>query len=220
MDRWVTFDCFGTLIDWLAGFRAILRPAAGDRTDTLIAGYHDLERGLQAQQPHRLYREVLTQGIAQAALNIGLDLPSGDADLLARHWGELPMYPDSVPALDTLRAAGWKIGILTNCDDDLFARTVARHPTFKPDMVVTAQQVRSYKPAFGHFTRFAQQSGVARENWVHAAVSWSHDIVAAQQQGITRIWVDRDRTGNDPSIATRVVPDMASLPAAIAAVMG
>ncbi len=175
MDRWVTFDCFGTLIDWRTGFRAILAPAAGDQTDALIDAYHEFERVLETDKPHRLYRDVLTAGIAQAAAKIGLDLPPADADLLARRWGEQPMYPDSLAGLDALRAAGWKIGVLTNCDDDLFAQTLARHPAFKPDLVVTAQQAGSYKPAFGHFTRFAQQSGVARENWVHAAVRWFHD---------------------------------------------
>jgi 2-haloacid dehalogenase len=220
MDRWVTFDCFGTLIDWLTGFRAILAPAAGDRTDALITAYHAFERTLETDRPHRRYRDVLTQGIASAAAKIGLDLAPADADLLVRHWGEQPLYADTLAALDALRAAGWKIGVLTNCDDDLFAQTLARHKSFKPDMVITADQVCSYKPAFGHFTRFEQQSGVARENWVHAAVSWFHDIEPAHRQGIARIWVDRDRTGHDASVASRVVPDMASLPAAVAALMG
>ena len=119
-----------------------------------------------------------------------------------------------------LRAAGWKIGVLTNCDDDLFAATLARHPGLRPDLVVTAQQVASYKPGLGHFERFTARSGVARENWLHAATSWFHDIEPAHRLGIARIWVDRDRTGDDPALASRRVLDMASLPAAVAAVMG
>jgi 2-haloacid dehalogenase len=66
-DRWITFDCFGTLIDWHGGYRAILAPIAGERTDELIKAYHDLERVLEADRPHRLYREVMTVGLAQAA---------------------------------------------------------------------------------------------------------------------------------------------------------
>ncbi len=220
MDRWVTFDCFGTLIDWLTGFRAILAPAAGDRTDALIDAYHAFERTLETDKPHRAYRDVLTTGTARAAAKLGLHLPTSEADLLARHWGEQPLFPDSLAGLDALRAAGWKIGVLTNCDDDLFAQTLARHPGLKPDLVVTAEQVASYKPGLGHFERFAERSGVARENWLHAATSWFHDIEPACQLGIARVWVDRDRTGHDPAIASRRVLDMASLPEAVAAIMG
>jgi len=219
-DRWVTFDCFGTLIDWLTGFRAILAPVAGAKTDELISVYHAFERELEVEKPHLLYRDVLTTGVSRATAKIGVDLAADNADLLARHWGEQPLYADTLAGLAQLRCAGWKIGVLTNCDDDLFAETLARHPKLAPDMVVTAQQVGSYKPALGHFLRFEQQSGVACENWVHAAVSWFHDIEPAHRLGISRIWVDRDRTGHDPAIASRVVANMAELPAAVASVMG
>jgi 2-haloacid dehalogenase len=219
-NRWVTFDCFGTLIDWAAGFRAILLPVAGDRTADLMAAYHDVERALEPEKPHRLYRDVLTTGLRRAAATIGLSLAPADADLLARRWGDLPLYPDVPEALDALRDAGWKLGVLTNCDDGLFAQTAARHPQLAPDLVITAEQVGSYKPAFGHFARFEQQSGVARDDWVHAAVSWFHDIEPAQRYGIKRIWVDRERTGHDPAVATRVVTNAADLPAAVAAAAG
>jgi 2-haloacid dehalogenase len=163
---------------------------------------------------------VLTTGVSRAAAKIGLELPANKADLLARHWGEQPLYADTLAGLDQLRGAGWKIGVLTNRDDDLVAETLAHHPKLTPDMVVTSQQVGSYKPAMGHFVRFEQQSGVARGNWVHAAVSWFHDIEPAHRLGIVRIWVDRERSGHDPAIASRVVANMAELPAAVAAVMG
>jgi 2-haloacid dehalogenase len=150
-DRWMTFDCFGTLIDWTSGFRFILKPLAGDRTDALMAEYHRAERVLEAEKPHRRYRDVLTQGMRQAAEAIGLDLAAADADSLVRRWGDLPLYPDVPAAFAALRDAGWKIAMLTNCDDDLFAATAARNPPLAPDLVVTAEQVGSYKPAFGHF---------------------------------------------------------------------
>ena len=97
MDRWVTFDCFGTLIDWQTGFRAILAPAAGDRTDALIDAYHGFERMLETGQPYRAYRDVLTTGTARAAVKMGLHLASSEADLLARHWGEQPLFADFWP---------------------------------------------------------------------------------------------------------------------------
>ncbi len=210
-DRWITFDCFGTLIDWHGGYRAILAPIAGERTGALIAAYHGFERALEADRPHRLYRDVLTQGLARAAHEIGLPLPPAEADLVVREWGELPLFPDVPRTLAALRAGGFRIGVLTNCDDDLFARTRARHPGLDPDLVVTAQRVGSYKPELGHFLNFERETGVARPNWVHAACSWFHDIEPARRLGIARVWVDRDRTGDDPAAASRVIPDLAGL---------
>ena len=104
--------------------------------------------------------------------------------------------------------------MLTNCDNDLFAKTLAKFP-LKPDLVVTAEMVGSYKPELGHFKRFQQESGVERNNWIHAACSWFHDIAPARRMGVKRIWVDRDKTGHDPAAATRVLPDVTGLPKAV-----
>jgi 2-haloacid dehalogenase len=217
-DRWLSFDCFGTLIDWTGGFHTILSPIAGDQTAALMRTYHGIERAMEAETPHRLYRDVLTAGLAQAAQQLGIKL--AEADILVRRWGDQPLYPDVPAGLAALRDAGWKIAILTNCDDDLFAQTAARNPALAPDLIVTAQQVGSYKPSFGHFARFEQLTGVARGDWVHAANSWFHDIEPAQRYGITRIWVDRDRSGHDPAVASLAITAVADLPAAVAAVAG
>jgi 2-haloacid dehalogenase len=218
-ERWVTFDCFGTLVDWLGGYRRILEPIAGPRTPELLAAYHELEPVIEAERPHRLYKEVLTRALVGAAERIGLTLPAAQQDALVRGWGSQPFYPDVGPALAALRQAGWRIGMLTNCDDDLFARTLERFP-LRPDLVVTAEMAGSYKPDLGHFRRFEEESGVGHADWIHAACSWFHDIEPARRVGIKRIWVDRDRTGHDPTAATRVIPDLAALPRTIAEVMG
>ena len=210
-DKWLTFDCFGTLIDWRTGFRSILRPFAGDQTDALIAAYHQRERALERERPHRRYRDVLTTGLAEAAQALGLALP--EPDCLVRGWGEQPLHPDVAAGLAALRARGWKIAVLTNCDDDLYARTAAQNPALGADLVVTAEQTGSYKPEFGHFAMFEAKTGVARDHWVHAAVSWFHDIEPAQRYGIKRVWVNRDQTGEDPAAASFVVPDVAGLAA-------
>jgi 2-haloacid dehalogenase len=219
-DRWVTFDCFGTLIDWHGGYRAILAPLAGACTDALITAYHGFERRLEAERPHRLYRDVLTEGLGRAARQLGLALPAGEADVLARRWGEQRLFADVPAALAALRADGFRIGILTNCDDDLFAQTRERFMPAPPDLVITAEQVGGYKPGLGHFQRFEQQTGVARGNWVHAACSWFHDIEPARRLGVARVWVDRDRTGDDPAAASRVLPDLAGLAEAVRALVG
>lgn len=218
-NRWITFDCFGTLVDWHTGYRRALAPIAGDRADELIHAYHEFERSIEAERPHRLYKDVLVSALEQGARKIGLRLPSGQSDVIVRHWGELPFHGDVAAALAALRGAGWKLAMLTNCDNDLFAQTLERFP-LRPDLVVTAEMVGSYKPELGHFTRFERESGVERRNWIHAACSWFHDIAPARRLGIARIWVDRDKTGHDPSAATRVLPDVTGLPKTVAEIAG
>jgi 2-haloacid dehalogenase len=216
-NRWITFDCFGTLVDWHTGYRRALAPIAGDRADELIRAYHEFERSIEAERPHRLYKDVLVSALEQGARKIGLRLPSGHSDVIVRHWGELPFHGDVAATLAALRGAGWKLAMLTNCDNDLFARTLEKFP-LKPDLVVTAEMVGSYKPELGHFTRFERESGVERRNWIHAACSWFHDIAPARRLGIARIWVDRDKTGHDPAAATRVLPNLVDLPKTVAEV--
>ena len=218
-ERWISFDCFGTLIDWRAGYRAILEPLAGARTQALIDAYHEFEHPIEKERPHKLYREVLQLAVERGAEKIGLALPSGQSDALVRRWADLPIYPDTASALGALREAGWKIGILTNCDEDLFAGTLARHPVLRPDLLVTAERVRSYKPDLGHFNRFAAETKVGRGRWVHAACSWFHDVVPAHGLGIATVYVDRERTGQKGEEATRVMTGVADLATVAAALL-
>ena len=124
-----------------------------------------------------------------------------------RGWPSMPFHADAPDGLVRLRDAGWKLAVLTNCDDDLWATTAARLPV-EFDLVVTAQQVGSYKPAPGHFERFREVAQPAEDGWVHVACSWFHDMQAARDLGLRRIWVDRDRTGQDPAIANAVLRDL------------
>jgi 2-haloacid dehalogenase len=209
-DRWATFDCYGTIADWHGGMRAALEAMVGDRAEALLTAYHEHEPVLETEKPHRLYRDVLTEGLRRASASSGIELPAGQEDALVRGWPSMPFHPDAPGGLERLRDAGWKLAVLTNCDDDLWATTAARLPvTF--DLVVTAQQVGSYKPAPGHFERFREVVRPAEDGWVHVACSWFHDMQAARDLGLRRIWVDRDRTGQDPSIANAVLPDFDQL---------
>jgi 2-haloacid dehalogenase len=214
-DRWVTFDCFGTLVDWRTGYRHALSPIVGTRTDELIAAYHHAEREIEEERPHRLYKEVLRTGLRRGAERIGIALGDEQANALVREWGAMPVFADVGVALGALRASGWKLAMLTNCDNDLFARTLETFP-LRPDLVVTAETVGSYKPKLGHFEHFEQTTGVARADWIHAACSWVHDIVPARALGLKRIWIDRDKTGHDPAAATRVLPNVVDLPKTVA----
>jgi 2-haloacid dehalogenase len=215
--RWVTFDCYGTLADWRGGMAAALRPLTGDATDRLMAAYYDEELEVERENPGMRYREVLAEGLSRAAASERIALPPGGEHAFGERWAEMPIFDDVGPALSALRDDGWSLAILTNCDDDLIAQTVALMPvTF--DEIVTAEQVGSYKPAHGHWRRFAELTEGRRDAWVHAANSWYIDIQPASELGIPRVWVDRDRSGHDATIADAVIPDLKGLPRAVSAI--
>ena len=210
--RWITFDCYGTLVDWKTGFSEILGPIAGKRTPELLSAYHPHEPRVQAERPFHPYKQVLTIALSRAASEIGIDITEEQTRSLPQQWSKLPVFGDVEEALAQLRAAGCKLGVLTNCDDDLFAQT-QRSFQFRFDRVVTAEQVRDYKPSRGHFLFFERATKVQRNEWVHVASSWFHDIAPAREIGINCIWLDRDNTREDP--ATVRVASASALPAAI-----
>jgi 2-haloacid dehalogenase len=202
--RWVTFDCFGTLVDWRSGFAAILTPLFGDRTPEVMSAYDRLERRLEIETPHRLYRDVLTVGLRRAAEEVGVPLSEPQARRLPERWGTMPVFEDVEPMLAGLRADGYRLAVLTNCDEALFAQTqrAFRRPF---DLIVTAERVADYKPSPAHFRYFSRISGVGDGDWIHVANSWYHDITPARALGIPRVWLDRDDTGEDPAGASERV---------------
>jgi 2-haloacid dehalogenase len=209
VDRWITFDCYGTLLDWQTGFRRTFEPVVGERADDLVKAFHAVEPDVERDLPTASYKAILREGVARAAQRAGVEV---DTELLVANWHTITAFPDTPAALRALRDQGFKLGILTNCDNDLFEST--RAALGAPiDLVVTAEEVRGYKPAMAHFERFERASGVARGNWIHAAVSWWHDMVPARELGLTRVWVDREHSGHDASIVTHHVHDMAAVAA-------
>ena len=218
-DRWVTFDCYGTLVDWWTGMGDAAEAVAGERAGKLLDAYHEQELILEAERPVHTYRHVLTEGLRRAAARVGVELHGEDDHAFVRTWTQMPVFGDVAQALSLLRDAGWNLAILTNCDDDLIAETQTHIPV-QFDMVVTAEQVGSYKPDLAHFHEFRQRSGVGEGHWVHAACSWMHDILPAARIGVPRVWVDRDRSGHPPGVASAVLRDMTGLPAAVAQVSG
>jgi 2-haloacid dehalogenase len=214
--RWVTFDCFGTLVDWLSGFSAILTPLFGDRTADVVRAYDRFERALETETPHRLYKDVLTAGLLRAAAEVGVALSEPQARRLPEHWGMMPVFADVEPMLAALRADGYRLGVLTNCDEDLFAQTqrAFRAPF---DLVVTAERVADYKPSPAHFRYFSRVAGVKDGEWVHVANSWYHDITPARALSIPRVWLDRDDTGEDPADASVRLRSAAEVGDAVAA---
>ena len=213
-DKWLTFDCYGTVADWNTGMGGALKAVAGDDAGRVLAAYHQAELELEAGPGWRPYREVLTDGLARAARREGVTLPRGGEEAFVRAWPDMPVFDDAGPALSALREAGWRLAFLTNCDDDLFATTRERLPV-PFDLWVTAQQVHSYKPDLAHFRTFAQKTGASPANWIHVANSWVHDMLPAARIGLRSVWVDRDLTGHPAKLADRRITSMRRLPEAV-----
>jgi 2-haloacid dehalogenase/putative hydrolase of the HAD superfamily len=212
----ITFDCYGTLIDWESGIRnAFLDAARQDGIaldgDEVLDAYHRIEP-LVERERFRLYRDVLTETAARIARSVGwaASRPEFLAESLP-HWRP---FADTNAALERLRAAGYQLGILSNVDDALIAET-RRHFTVDFHLIVTAEQVRSYKPAHGHFLEAKERIGAMR--WLHAAQSNFHDVVPCNELGIPSAWVNRKKESALPGGApTFEVADMAGLANAIA----
>ena len=208
-DRWVTFDCFGTIVDWNAALGdALVSVFEGEPREQLIDEFHDAERDVKHASGFQLYRDVLAGSMRQIASRRDRELSPDEADAIARAWPTIVPFADSAAGLEDLRERGWRLAILTNCDDDLFAITRAQIPV-PFDEAVTAQSIRSYKPELEHFEEFGRR--VAPDAWVHAANSWVHDIAPAAQLGLPRVWVDRDDSGHDASLASARITGFATL---------
>lgn len=214
-DRWLTFDCFGTLIDWRHGIRTtgeLLFPGHG--AEFLVA-YSDLEASVESERPFKRYRDVLAETARRAARRAGLDLKADDAGALVStipHW---PPFADVGPALSELRSQGWNLALLTNCDRDIIAMTQRRLPV-PFDAAVTAEDVSAYKPDHAHFRRFRSSFGSSATAWIHVAQSYFHDVRPAHELGIKRIWVNRLKEKDDPSLAGATIFGLDELPAAVA----
>ena len=212
--RWITFDCFGTLIDWQAGLTAMLAPIVGDQAPDVLRRYHVHERNVERERPYKSYKDVLATAMARAARERGVPLSSADARGLSQSWSSMRPFADVEAMLAELRAREVRLAVLTNCDDDLFEIT---HRTFREpfDLFVTAERVRGYKPAPWHFRAFERITQVRHSDWVHVACSWYHDIAPARALGIKRVWLDRERTGEDPHCASVRVQRAADVVGAI-----
>jgi 2-haloalkanoic acid dehalogenase type II len=196
LSRWdvVTFDCYGTLIDWDRGLAEALGAAlARDGIDLdlgrALAAFHEIEPVVQAEA-FRRYRDVLTETVRRVAARLGWALSADRASFVADSVPSWPPFADTNEALERLARSGCRLGILSNVDDDLLAGT-RRHfaVAFEPSLIVTAEQVRSYKPATGHFE--AARARVGGSRWLHAAQSAFHDLAPARQLGIPAVWINR-----------------------------
>ena len=210
MTRWLTFDCFGTLIDWRHGIASSAELLWPGRGADVLTAYHRHEHDVQAEQPGLRYRGVLAEALRRAAADLGLPLLDDDASVLGATIPYWPVFPDTRAALTELRDAGWQLAVLTNCDRDIIGET-QRRLQVPIDVVITAEDAGAYKPADNHFERFREGFGATSERWVHVAQSYFHDIVPARRLGLPRVWINRIGDPSDPSIADAVLPDLTGL---------
>ncbi len=200
-ERWATFDCYGTLIDWNGGIRRELARLFGeDQADEKLERYHQLEPELQREDPSRSYREVLTLALER----LGASETHALADSLPS-WTPFPEVPD---ALEECRARGWKLAILSNTDRD-FIEASMRRIGVPFELAIVASEIGSYKPALDHWQAFERERG--RPPDVHVAASLFHDIAPASDLGLTSVWINRLSKGAD-SRPTRELEDLRLLP--------
>ena len=210
----VTFDCYGTLIDWEDGIAsAFVREAAEDGVvldrARILAAYHELEPEIEADR-FLPYRDVLAATAMRVAQRLGWPLTGERARFLPASLPAWKAFPDTNPSLERLVASGHRLGILSNVDDDLLVET-RRHFSVSFDVVVTAQQVRSYKPARGHFLEARRRIG--HDRWLHAAQSFFHDVVPARELGVPVAWINRKAeraaAGVAPDVELRNLAELA-----------
>ena len=213
--RWVSFDCFGTLVDWQSWFAEVLGPFGSRTAGEVIRAYHVHERAVEREKPQRSYKDVLATALVRATAEQGVALSHTEArTLVTRTWGSMRLFDDAEAMLAALRAKGYRLAILTNCDEDLFAVT---HRLFKApfDLCVTSERIRGYKPEPWHFRGFELLTRVSRPDWVHVANSWYHDIAPARSLGVQHVWLDREGTGEDGGPATLRLQSAVDVPYAV-----
>jgi 2-haloacid dehalogenase len=204
VDRWATFDCYGTLIDWNGGIRRELARIFGEeRADEQLQRYHELEPELEADGTLS-YREVMTEALGR------LGAPAGEEATLADSLPSWEPFAEVPAALEEARRRGWKLAILSNTDRDFIDASMARLGV-PFELAIVASEIGSYKPGHEHWETFFERTGAPGERHVHVAASLFHDVAPANELGLRSIWINR--LGEHPSPPpTRELSDLTRLP--------
>jgi 2-haloacid dehalogenase len=209
--EWLSFDCYGTLIDWETGLLGYLRPllqskGGGISDSRILALYSEFEPQQQAGH-YRSYREVLARVVRDFAHELHLEVSANEASGLAESIRNWQPFADTVAGLHRLHSR-YQLAVLSNIDDDLFAYTAPKLEV-RFDAVVTAQQVHSYKPSLNNFEALLRRYAIPRERLLHVAESLYHDVAPAHSLGIRTVWVNR-RQGKEAAASklAAVKPDL------------
>ena len=211
----LTFDCYGTLIDWESGLLAALRPVLKSHaedlsTEQILQIYAELEP--KAQNPYRRYSDVLAEVVRGFGERLGFEVSEAEAQCLPQSLKDWLPFPDTVESLEKLKAR-YKLAIISNTDDDLFAGTV-RHLNVSFDEVITAEQARAYKPSPAPFRLAMQRLGLSPNRVLHVGQSIYHDVLPAKSLGIATALVFRRGYGATRAVegeADLIVPDLRTL---------
>jgi 2-haloacid dehalogenase len=223
--RWLSFDCYGTLIDWERGIlgalrRVLARHAAAVDDGTLLAAYARAERDLEAG-PYQPYRRVLDAVMERLATEFRFPLSSlSERRALSESLGQWDAFPETAAALAALQKR-FRLAVISNVDNDLFAGTAPKLGV-RPDAFVSAQQCRTYKPSLNNFRVAMERMGAGPGDLMHVAESLYHDIAPARELGIRCVWVNRrgsagpGASGSASATPDLEVPDLATLAALVA----
>ena len=208
--RWVSFDCYGTLVDWESGICAAVDEVLGAHGECrsraeILALFSDIEPRVQKSETYLTYRRVLQQVTAEMGNALGIRCNEAELDCLTDSLADWPVFPEVREALQALQTR-YKLAVISNVDDALFAGT-AEALKVDFDAVVTAEQARSYKPSRRTFDLAAARMGVEKDAWLHVAESLFHDIGPANRLGIASVWVNRAGRGGGTR-RTVAVPDL------------
>ena len=208
----LTFDCYGTLIDWETGLLEAMRPILAAHgieapDDALLEAFAREEAALEAG-PFRRYRDVLAAALGGIGEHLGFEPTGEEAARFGASVADWPPFADSAAALARLHER-FSLGVITNCDDDLFAASASRLG-IEFDWVVTAEQARRYKPNPRGFELAFERIGLPPRRILHVAQSLFHDHVPAKRLGLATVWVDRrhDRAGFGATPAATATPDL------------
>jgi 2-haloacid dehalogenase len=205
VDRWATFDCYGTLVDWRGGMRAELARVFGeDRAGELLERYHELEPQIEHERPSLAYREVMAEAMTR------LGAPVEERDALGRSLPGWPVFPEVPAALREAKARGWRLAALSNTDFEFIKASISAIGV-PFDAAIVASDIGSYKPAYGHWKAFFERTGADRSRHVHVAQSHFHDVVPATELGLRTVWINRLAERREPA-PTRELPDLVALP--------
>jgi 2-haloacid dehalogenase len=215
-DRWATFDVYGTLIDWELGIAQSMSEVWPDadeaKLEHLLERFHEIEPEIE-QDSAAPYREVLRDSLLRLASDENLMVAVGMESALADSLPAWPAFDETPGTLAELRARGWRLGLLSNTDPDLVAASV-QHLGLEPDVIITAAEAGSYKPAHGHWDRFFEGTRADRDRHVHVAASAFHDLSPCAEIGLTAVWINRlSEITNLPRAAE--LDDLTELPATL-----
>lgn len=208
--EFLSFDCYGTLIDWETGIIQALTPILAGHSielspERLIKVYAECEAELEkSHEGHTKYREVLRQVVAKFGEKLEFEPTEAEKNSLPDSLKNWRPFSDTLEALKALKKR-YKLTIISNTDDDLFAET-AKHLQVEFDEIVTAEQVKSYKPSHRNFEVALERMGISQDKLLHIAQSVYHDIVPAKALGISAVWVNRQ--GFDASLPATGQPDL------------